>query len=149
MLCVFLTMGISIQTIITSLLLCLLIVISYMGGTVIQDNGKDTVDFCKQHYRNQSFLNTMIGDEPAEVKVCDSSKWRTGWYGYCNSTCSDNVDKCLEENATDEQIRFSRSCAWMSDDYLILFGTLVFKYFFPIFTIGGIIFILYSKWKEK
>jgi hypothetical protein len=122
---------------------------SFMYGSYFEDSNSDTLNFCKEHYRNESFLSTMIGDEPAEVLICNSSQWRTGWAGYCNSTCFDNYQRCLEENATDDQIRFSSQCHWMGADWFILVGTLIFKFFIPIGMLGMLIAIIYTEHRRK
>jgi len=109
-------------------------------------DGETTLDFCKAHYRNDSFLSTMVGDDPAEPKVCDSAQWRTGWAQYCNDTCFENYERCLKENATEEQIRFSSECHWMGRDYIILL-TGVLSRFIIIAGIGIIIAVIYSKIK--
>ena len=50
-------------------------------------------------------------------------------------TCFNNYEKCLKENATDEEIRFSEDCHWMGPDYFILAGTLFFGFFVPAATL--------------
>ena len=109
-------------------------------------DGETTLDFCKAHYRNDSFLSTMIGDEPAEPKVCDSAQWRTGWAQYCNDTCFENYERCLKENATKEQVRFSQECCWMGRDYFVVVLR-TFSWFIFIGCFGIIIAIIHSKIK--
>jgi len=131
------------------IIILLIISSSILMGMYIKDKGQGTVDFCFNHYRNETFLSVFIGDEPAEVKVCESDQWRTGTImRYCNDTCFENIQKCLEENATDDQIRFMRNCHWMGPDYFITMGTLMFLYFIPLGLIGINIAILYG-WNKK
>lgn len=142
-------MKININQIITILILVMGAIGFFGIGNSIQKNGKPTIDFCYEHYHNKTFLKTMTPeDEPYEPLQCQSSTWRTGWYGLCNSTCFENYHKCLEENATKEQVKFSQNCHWMGPDYFILGGTLLFKGFFPLMCLGLVIAIIYSMFKE-
>jgi len=132
------------------IIITLLFVSSSIGiGMYIDDKGGDTLDFCKEHYRNETFLSDFIGDEPAELKVCASDQWRTGTIiRKCNDTCFDNVRKCLKEKATEEQTTFSRNCQWMGPDYFIMVGKLTFFFFIPISLLGINIAMLYE-WNKK
>lgn len=124
---------------------------SYRLGANIEINGKSTIDFCYLHYRNDTFLATVNfnGDDAAQPKECDDSQWRTkGYFQSCNSTCFDNYHKCLEENATKEQIEFQK-CHWMGADYFITAGTGLFKYFVPLLILVMMISVIYSKNTEE
>lgn len=106
---------------------------SFALGMYINNKGSDITDFCKAHYGNKTFLKTIGGDsDNPQPTNCVDTQWRTGWLGYCNSTCQDNYDNCMQNNATSEQIRFSQNCHWMGPDYLILLGTLMFGFFIPM-----------------
>jgi len=90
----------TLKVVIATIFLIILISGSISYGLLIKQN--QVLNFCGSHYKNETFLLTMVGDEPAEPKVCDSTQWRTGWGGKCNSTCVNNYNRCLEENATKE-----------------------------------------------
>jgi hypothetical protein len=109
-------------------------VLSFVLGSSIEKNGKSTMDFCTEHYHNETFRKTIAGEDndSPEPLQCQTSTWRIGWYGLCNKTCFENYNKCLEKNATAEQIRYSQECHWMGSDYFIMGGTFLFKFFVPL-----------------
>jgi hypothetical protein len=126
-------MKIIISRLITIFILLLFALLVFSLGAFIAREGKGTMDFCKEQRINQTFMDTMrLDGDVWNPSLCDSSQWRTGWGGYCNSTCFENYDKCLEENATSQQIRFSEQCHWMGPEYFILAGIIAFKFVFPI-----------------
>lgn len=138
----------SIQKIITAIVLLILAFISFNFGSSLKSS--DTLGFCYDHYRNQSFLDTMIGDDPAEVKICASSQWRTGkYFQYCSPECSEKVDECLEKYATKDQIKFASDCHWMGKDYFISTGYIIFGFFIPMISMFWITFMFYNDLIEK
>ena len=143
---------INIINIITIILLLGMTAGFYMVGDNIHKHGKPITDFCKAHYNNETFMSTMIGDEPAEPIQCQSSQWRTQWrtgkyFQYCNETCFESYDECLEINATKEQVYFMRRCHWMGSDYLA--GTVLFKVGFPLAFLAMIISIINKYDKDR
>jgi hypothetical protein len=100
---------------------------SFFLGNYIKGSGDGTVEFCNERYHNDTFLSNFIGYEPYELKVCDSSQWRTkDFWHTCYSECQYNVMDCLNQNATKEDMRFLSSCHWMGSDYFILAGWIFF-----------------------
>jgi hypothetical protein len=139
-----------IKKIITIFVLIIIAILFFSLGSYIQKEGKPITDFCTEHYNNKTFLETttyFTQDEPSEPLQCQTDTWRTGkWFRYCNSTCFENFNKCLEENATDEQIYFMNKCHWMGPDYIILVGTVIFKFAFPLmFIVIGILLFSLKK----
>jgi len=128
---------------ITGFILGLMILTSFMLGGYIQEHGNDKTNFFRSHYKNKTFLNTMSGDEPSIPIQCNSFHQTQGF-------TKNNIpyQNCLKYNSSQEQIKFMNDCFWMGPDYLILVGTLVFKYFFPVGLIGMFLAIIFSK-KEK
>jgi len=98
-------------------------------GSYIQKEGKPIVDFCKEHYNNKTFLETttyFTEDDPSVPLICIDNIHNP--YPYSNP----DMKKCLKENATKEQVYFMDNCHWMGADYLILAGTIFFKFGFPL-----------------
>lgn len=123
-------MTIKIQGILSMIVFLIIASLFFSLGNCIQKEGKPITDFCKEHYNNKTFLETTTYF--TEVYIPPS--WRTKW-GYCNSTCVERVYK----NATEEQVMFMDKCHWMGSDYLILAGTITFKFAFPLmFIVIGI-----------
>lgn len=140
-------MTIIIQGILSMIVLLIIASLFFYLGSYIQKEGKPIVDFCKEHYNNKTFLETttyFTQDEPSEPLQCQSRTWRDK-LGYCNSTCFERVYECYEENATEEQVMFMDKCHWMGSDYLILAGTVFFKFGFPLMFIVMGIASLFSK----
>lgn len=142
---------IKIQNIISFILLLIVAYLFFRLGSDIKKEGKPITDFCKEHYNNKTFLETttyFTEDDPSEPLQCQSKTWRKGFWGYCNSTCFKQFDKCLEENATEDQIYFMENCHWMGSDYLILAGTVLFEFGFSAIFIVMSIAILFQKKEE-
>ena len=120
-------------------------------GSFIQTQGQPILDFCYKQNRNDTFLKTIKGidiDTP-QPAGCDDKQGRTGWWGYCNFTCSEKYDECLKVNATEDQIKFSQNCHWMGPDYLILVGIVAFKWMLPLGLLVMLFSILYQNYNEE
>lgn len=140
-------MTITIQGILSMIVLLIIASLFFSLGNYIQKEGKPVTDFCKEHYNDKTFLETttyFTQNDPSEPLQCQSKNWRTKT-GYCNSTCFERVDECYKENATEEQVMFMNKCQWMGSDYLILVGTVFFKFGFPLMFIVMGIASLFSK----
>ncbi len=131
----------TIKSYIIIIFMILMIIISIIIGVNIKRNGEETINFCKAHYKNKTFLSTMVDDNPASPIQCGvfiDQKWYGNW--------GKNIpyQNCLKYNSSDEQIKFRNYCHWMGPDYFILFGTLLFKYIFPITLMGILIAVIFS-----
>lgn len=115
---------------------------SFQFGMHIKDKYSDISNFCYNHYRDKDFLNSMTGDDPAIPRQCGFDT--KGVLGYCNQTCQDTFDKCLEISATEEQIRFMSDCHWMGKDYWIMAFTFMFGFMLPL-VLAGMIGSILSK----
>ena len=121
-------MVIKISSIFSIILFIILGVLFIKLGLYIRNEGKPITDFCHEHYRNETFLDTLHQEgDTWNLPACSSESFRYKWkYGIsiCNSTCQESYQNCMEENATDEQIEFINKCHWMGLDYLISAGTI-------------------------
>ena len=103
-------------------------------------NNIDILNFCKEHYEDESFMDKFVDSDPYVLKEC------YGKGGEFKIHFSDYRNYC--PNITDEEWKFSRSCHWMGSDYFVLMvkvlgfvGTLMF---------GGIAFgVLSSTFKKE
>ena len=62
----------TLKVVIATIFLIILISGSISYGLLIKQN--QVLNFCGSHYKNETFLLTMVGDEPAEPKVCGTCK---------------------------------------------------------------------------
>ena len=130
------------------IIIMLLFISASIGmGMYIEDKGGDTLCFCKEHYRNETFLSDFIGDDPAVLKSCCLNQSKSLGLDYCKEYV-DDYQKCMVTNGTDDQRRFILSCHWMGPDYLIMVGELMFFFFIPIGLLGINIAMLYE-WNKK
>jgi hypothetical protein len=116
-----------IARIILTILLLAFGMVFFMMSNYFYKEGAPVVGFCNEHYRNDTFKEDMYLDGDIwKPLACKDAEQRIGWYGYCNATCFENYDRCLKENATEEQIKFYSQCHWMGADYLTIAGTIGF-----------------------
>ena len=138
----------NIQTIITMILLICLISISILIGVNIKNSGSDIRDFCKDHYKNETFISNFIGDDPAILKECCMlEKKSLGIIPYW-SEFNEDYQECLMLNGTDEEKYFIQNCHWMGPDYFIMAGTMLFLYFIPLSIISIEVAVYYEKIKK-
>lgn len=100
---------------------------SFQLGLYINSQGKDTMDFCYNSIRNESFIKTMDtktwgADPSVPIQCVDSIK---NPYPF-----SEEINSCLA-NSSESQLRYMHECHWMGKDYFILAGTLLFGFFLP------------------
>lgn len=132
---------------IIGLILVVLIVYGFFSlGGYIEMKGKPIVTFCNEHYKNKTFLETttfFTENDPSTPLVCIDNIHNP--YPYSNP----DMKKCLEDNATKEQVYFMQNCHWMGLDYLTLAGTVAFKYVIPLGLLAIIIAGLFQKENEN
>ena len=87
------------------IIILLIISASIWVGMYIQDKGQDTVDFCKGHYKNETFRSDFIGDEPPVLKTCCLNQSKSFGVYYCKDYV-DNYQECIFLNGTKDQIKF-------------------------------------------
>lgn len=84
------------------LLIFFLIYIVYSINS--SDFYNDTNNFCKSSWRNETFLQDFTNDDPPRLKICLKDE------DYC---------RCLHENLTYDQKRFTQNCGWFQTLYLL------------------------------
>lgn len=112
----------------------ILIISSFLLGNFIQNSGMNTINFCREHYNNETFLNTMITQGQPTPKQCEIFKDQMKLW--INSPENKPFYDCLKYNTSEEQMIFRDKCFWGGPDWRILLFSSVFKWFFPITLIG-------------
>jgi len=97
-----------------------------------KEDNKNLIDFCTEHYRNESFMDLFSDNEPYILKICFDEGRR---------------NNCTE--ITNEQLRFSDNCGWGMKDYLLLLLLIGGGFCFPLCIIGIAIGVLISKDKVE
>ena len=94
----------------------------------------DLVHFCRDHYRNDSFVDLFYDREPFVLKSC-YDKGIISDYGLNVNVAfhlnhENNREKYCPE-ITDEQLKFSNNCGWMDNDYFLLLLKIGGGFFLP------------------
>ncbi len=107
--------GIFKLTIIIFLVVLAFIINQWSISIYSQEENINLVNFCKDSYRNETFIDLFYDKEPHVLKTCYD---RVGKDIFRMDSEDYKENYCPE--ITEEQLRFSKSCYWMGVDYFLL-----------------------------
>lgn len=122
----------------TNIIAFLVLTVLLLGGAyLIHIKTKDMGKFCSESYKNDSFMESFVGDNPITLKDCCLDFKGS----YCNKFVDDDYEKCVILNGTLEQRKFMKECGYFNVNHL----TMVLNTFLVCFWL----FILYFMFHKE